>query len=288
MQVLKEAYPSIRNLSKHPKLYLPDLFMYVVTYVLTVFFYKSSGLDATLKEAILNKAVTIDVFQNFLYTNWFQILISVIVFIIVTFFVGVGVTIVRYRLITSITNKKRMTLWKAIFNRKQYFFKVVFLKIYVYALSALMLIITTAIIVANKEIENDFLGISIKLFATLVGIAIILFIKMGIMYRYAILFLADEKRSYRALKRSFRILLKRPWLVIIVWFAIAVAGLGMGIVVSGVSTVANLLKDIFTGPYSSYLFSLIVVLIVYLIKLTYDLWSHLFVFSTFKFRKKLS
>ncbi|MEA3378283.1 MAG: hypothetical protein U9Q69_01460 [Nanoarchaeota archaeon] len=286
MDISKTTIYSLKNLIKNPVLYVPDLFMYVLTYILTFIFYKSSGIDQFLMDYLMEGAIKINVLQAFLNSNWFMLTVSFLVFVIVTFFVGVGVAAIKFSMISSIVQNKKYSLIKIIFSKKSYFLRIVFLKIYVYILTIGLILISTIIIIANKEIINNFWGISIKMLVTLIGITTILALKLGIMYRYAILFLEQRQGAFKILKESFKLFTKKPFAVFVIWLVIAIAGIGTGLIYWGIGLGAEQIKDFITSPLGVYVFSVVVTLLIYMVRLTYNLWTQLLVFETYDTIKK--
>jgi len=147
MDYFKLFQTSLRQFKKNPIIVLPDLFFYIFAYLMAMFFYKASGLDELVKKTILVNAVTMDYFSSFVASNWFQLLVSVFAFVVGTFMIGIGVDVVRFRLLKRLTERKKLNLFKQIFGRNPYFLKVFLMKIYVYIISIFIVMVVTAVVV---------------------------------------------------------------------------------------------------------------------------------------------
>ncbi|MFH0798419.1 MAG: hypothetical protein V1906_03340 [Candidatus Woesearchaeota archaeon] len=288
MKLLKESLKSLKQLMSKPVIYVPDLFMYMVTYCLTVFFYRSSGIDVALQNFVMNGADKVIVFQNFLTTNWFHLLLSFVAFVFVTFILGVGVESIKFRLIKSVVQKKEISFFRTVFTLNPYFFKLIVLKIYVYIITALIFLISATMYVVYMQVDNNNLGILVKMLVIAVALPIVLFFKLGIYYRYAILFLDEDRHASRAFQKSFNLLVDRPKHIIRVWLFSMSFGLLLWIFVSGIGFFARNIQDAISSSTFIYAFSAMVMLMAYLIKLTYDLWENILLFRTYPIIKKSS
>lgn len=288
MKLLKESLTSIRHLLKNPAIYVPDLFMYIVTYSLTVFFYRSSGLDVALQNFIVDGATRVDMFKDFVFTNWFSLLLSLAVFVLVTFFLGVGVESIRFRLIKNALYKKESSLLRTIFSLNPYLFKLVILKIYVYMITALIFLISATMYIVYMQVDNNLTGMLIKALVIMVALPIVLFFRIGINYRYAILFIDEERHASKAIQKSFNLLVDRPRPVVKVWAFSVVMGMLLWAVVSGVGFYARSLQGMISNSSLVYAFSTSVMLLFYLANLTYGLWEHILLFRTYSLIKKSS
>jgi len=288
MDYVDHGVKSLKGLYKNPVLIVPDLFMYLVTYLMTIFFYKSSNLDVLIEQFILMQAIKFETITEYLATNFFHFFVYGSVFVLLTFFVGVGVDMVRFRLIKRLVQKRDVSLRKVLFSKKPYYLKLVFLKAYVYVLTLFMLIISTVIIILIIQLDNTIVGIIMRLFGLFFGIAIIFFIKLAIMYRYPTLFLGEEKHSYKILTRSLKLFLRKTWPVVTIWMIIIFAGLGIWVLMSTIGLLANQLQPLISSQTILYLLSAFVALLVYTIKLTYNIWEYVFLFHTYDAIKKSS
>jgi hypothetical protein len=288
MDYTKHGIYSLKGLIKNPVLFIPDFIMYVITYIATIFFYKSSNLDILLEQFILGQAIKLDAIIDYLATNSFHFFVSGSIFILLTFFLGVGIDILRFRLIKRFILKQKLNLIKEFFGKKPYYLKLVFLKVYVYVLTLFMLVISTAIILMNNQIDNDIIGVLLKVVGLFFGIAIIFFIKSAIMYRHAILFLGEEKHAYKVLTRSLKLFLRNTWPVVTIWLIIISVGLGVWVLMSTIGLIANQIQPFLSSVNMVYILSAVATLLVYLIKLSYNLWEHMFLFSTYEPIKKSS
>jgi len=288
MKLLKESLKSLRQLMSRPVIYVPDVLMYMVTYCLTVFFYRSSGIDVALQDFVMNGADKVAVFQNFLTANWFHLLLSFVAFVFVTFILGVGVESVKFRLIKSVVQNKDISFFRTVFTLNPYLFKLIVLKVYVYIITALIFLISATMYVVYMQVDNNKMGLLIKMLVIAVALPIVLFFKLGIYYRYAILFMDEEKHASRAFQKSFNHLVDRPKHIIRVWLFSMTLGLLLWIFVSGIGFFARNIQDMITSSTFVYMFSATIMLMAYLIKLTYDLWEHILLFRTYSVIKKSS
>ena len=286
--MLKESLKSLRQLMSRPVIYVPDVLMYMVTYCLTVFFYRSSGIDVALQDFVMNGADKVAVFQNFLTANWFHLLLSFVAFVFVTFILGVGVESVKFRLIKSVVQNKEISFFRTVFTLNPYLFKLIVLKVYVYIITALIFLISATMYVVYMQVDNNKLGLLIKMLVIAVALPIVLFFKLGIYYRYAILFMDDDRHASRAFQKSFNLLVDRPKHIIRVWLFSMTLGLLLWIFVSGIGFFARNIQDMITSSAFVYMFSATIMLMAYLIKLTYDLWEHILLFRTYPVIKKSS
>jgi len=102
------------------------------------------------------------------------------------------------------------------------------------------------------------------------------------------LFMDEEKHASRAFQKSFNLLVDRPKHIIRVWLFSMTLGLLLWIFVSGIGFFARNIQDMITSSTFVYMFSATIMLMAYLIKLTYDLWEHILLFRTYSVIKKSS
>ena len=136
---LKESFNIFK---KNLILIIPDLISLLITYSMlaVIFFYTgASDLMPLIQSA---EDVSFDILKNFLSENMTSIIISSIIFVIITFFVGVGVTIFKFDMITDLMHNKKASLKASYIKCQSYFFPAVLLRACIFVIFGIALLLT--------------------------------------------------------------------------------------------------------------------------------------------------
>ncbi len=202
----KEVYGrSWRALFSNLLLLLPDIVYTIFSILMAIFFGYTSGI---MQFIISNIGVNIEdivgLFLDFLRQNILKIVVSVIGFIIVTFFVGVGRDVIKYVMMKDVVENKKISIKKAWNEKKKFYLHVVWLKVklfFIYAVISLAFGMLISFLGMNNEGGYNIAMLSI-LFILMFFAVLILHIIF--MFRYAIMF-RKEYDSNKTIKESFNL-----------------------------------------------------------------------------------
>lgn len=283
--IIKEVKKAFWNLYKNPTLFIPDLVFIFLTWIAFQLLLPYSGIQ-TLIEAGEN-AFTNEILSVFYQNHFMKFIITLLIFTFVTFIFGVVYQIIKYNMIKEVIKNRKANLFLSWQRRKTYFWKVVYLKIYVFLLSAIVSILIGGMGALTYFIVSLFssntLIISSYIIAVISLIMIIL-VRIGILFRYPALFLKKEK-PLNALKISFKLFKKKPKFVIGVWLimiAVTLAFTLITIILHAFDSALQLTLGNF-AVFTSIIFGALFILL----ELIPILWADLFLFSIFSKLKNL-
>ncbi|MFH1456403.1 MAG: hypothetical protein ABIF40_05650 [archaeon] len=226
MEYKKNISKAFVILKNYPVLFLPDLIFYILFSFSVYFFYKYSGLAGFLGSTILNTGTNIQLFQTFLTTNFAQIIISVIIFFLITFVIGVSIYAIKYSLIKQILEKKLVSFKRELFLSQKYIYKIILIKICIYILGILAIFIITVLsalfYVSLNTLQPELANPFTAAFAGILIVVALLLIKLGFLLRYPILFLEKDKSIIEVLKKAFTLFYKKPVSIFLIWLTIII------------------------------------------------------------------
>jgi len=277
---------SFQNLYKNPVLFVPDFIYAVISFVLIYFLYSITGFNTILASLPDGFEAQVEAFQTFFATNMGQILISVAVFAVVTFLIGVTALTTKFVLMKYLINKKRINLFKAWQMGHKYFWEVVLVRVYVYIISLVTLLLISLISLLLYMLINPFSPEFASFFSILVGgiLSMVAIVSLSwiLLYRYPIMFLTSKKNAFTVLKNSYRYFKQKSGHVIISW-----------LVILAVSAIFVLIGILLNAGYSGFVegmsqtYLLLAIGVAWTMFMTvYDLvpslWKFLYLFGKFK------
>ncbi|RME55365.1 hypothetical protein D6777_00785, partial [Candidatus Woesearchaeota archaeon] len=120
----------------------------------------------------------------------------------------------------------------------------------------------------------------------LFSLIIIFSVNLALQYRFAVLFLDNEKRSLRALRKSLKLFLVHTKQVFYVWVILLFTSFVVWLLVYLIGNFANYLQQ-FTSTTTAYMvLSFISISIINLIRIIYNIFENLYIFKTYHPIKK--
>jgi len=271
---------ALRNIKSQPIVLLPDFILFLITYFLTISFYRYSGLSNLMSMALANGS-KIELVKSFFSGNYLQIMISFLLFIFITFVFGVGTEVVKFSMIRQVIEKKKASLLNAWEGKGKYFWRVVVMKMVIYLMILASIIVLTILSTLTLYIGPSIGGFSLGWVTLVLAFLIFLFFTLGLLFRYAVMFFED-KSGIESIKASFNYLKSKTKHVFFVWLLITVAAILFGLVATLATLLLSKLQALATTTSIIYLISFITSMAAFAIKLFYSIWSQLFVFDNYK------
>ena len=279
---LKNLEESFNLLRKNPIIYLPDLFQALVSSILVYILYLYTGASSILPLMQSAETFSMDVLTKYLSENLISIIISVIIFVVITFFLGVGIMILRFSLVKDLISNRKASLSNAWKNSGKLFLPVVFIRLLLFAINFIVfgiIILLSVLIYYLISLWNPTIA---PYFAMGIGgilvIAAFILLTLSFFFRYPILFMKNVKNPVKVLQSSLKLFLDNYGFVIyttliilginvifsmILYYLNNLMGLGLSLVSQGT------LLIILGGIWS---------LIYLLFQLTITLWLTIFLF----------
>ena len=246
-------------------LLLPDIVYTIFSILVVIFFGYTSGIMQFIISNIgINIEDVVDLFIDFLRQNIFKIIVSVIGFIIVTFFVGVGRDVIKYVMMREVVENKKVSIKKAWNEKKKFYLHVVWLKVklfFIYAVVSLIFGMLVSFLGMNDEGGYNIAMLSILLVLMFFAVLILHII---FMFRYAIMF-RKEYDSNKTIKESFNLFKNKFAKVILVFLILLLTWIVGGVFSVYVSSL----------PLFGAFFSILIGLIL-------SLWIDLYLFYSYE------
>ncbi len=279
---------SLKVLKKNPVLFLPDLVLILITYLLFYLIYLYTGVGDLVsllnasEEELFGQVIT-----TFFKDNLSEIILSVITFFVVTFTLGVGVAVVKYSMIKQVLHKKKVSIKKSWNEKKHYFWSVVLLRVTIFLIGVVALILIFFFSTVIYMIFNLFVGKTIALsiggvVAGLLTILSIIVLKFVIFFRYPIMFLKEIRNPIVVLRKAYQYLRKNPFYVFVTWLIIFSLSLVSGIIFWALGVPMNKLIGLISITAVSLTLTVVWTLFTGLIGLVVELWGTVFLFKRYK------
>ena len=189
-------------------------------------------------------------------------------------------------MIRDVIQGKKASIFKAYKKSHKRFWQVVFMKIFVFIISILVVILVsfftglTYFIFSQISVE---LGRLLALFVAVAFILLAVFgIKFGILFRYPVMFLTNKTKAWISLRESFRFFIKDPVYIFVTWFIVFI----LSIVIWLSSGIINYVLGMIQGLSSNYWFVLICILLISLVgvllNLIAEIWGSFILFDRYK------
>lgn len=271
---------SIRALRQNPILILPDFVLFLLTYFLTIAFYRASGANDLMKLMMADGNVT-EIAKGITSGDLVQFLTSLGIFVFVTFFLGVGIEAVRFGMIKQIIEGKKASLISSWKRQSLYFWKIVSMKVLIYLLVVVALLGIGLLSVLTYSAGPGISSFSLGWVTIVVAFVLFVFFTLGLLFRYAIMFL-DGTGAKESIKLSFSYLKSNTKQVFFVWLGITMIAIATGILAAGISFLLSKVQAQMASLMLVYLFSFASALVAFFIRTAYMLWSQLFIFASYK------
>ena len=275
---LKESF----NLYKRNLiLIVPDAISLLITYTLlaAIFFYiGASDLIPLVQSA---EDASLELLKNFFSNNILEIIISSLIFIFVTFFVGVGVTAIKFDMITDIMHNKKVSLRNSSTKCKPLLWPIILLRasiFVIFALSLLIILLLGGLIYLIFSNWGSQTAMIVSL-AIMIPLALVLFVglKLALLFVYQIMFLKSTKNTIKLLKGSFKLLTKDTSFVVISGLMV----FALSLIISGVSNIFSQILDLIPSIYPAYIWSVIQIFI----SISVSIISSIYLFLQLKLNK---
>ncbi len=279
---IKDLKESFHLLIKNPVIYLPDLFEALVSYILIYLLYIYTGASNILPLLQSAETFSLDILTSYISENFIALLLSVIIFIFVTFFLGVGIMIFKFTLIKDIITHK-----KAIFSRiwkenNNLFFPIVLVRLLLFVINFIVfgLIILLSLLIYYllsfwNPIVAQYIAISI---GGILLISAFILITLVFFFRYPIIFLKNIKHPIKVLQTSLKLFSENYIFVILTALVILALNLVFSIFLFnfnlGITTGITLIQVATLATILSVVWSIISLVI----QLTAELWGTIYLF----------
>ncbi|MAG47979.1 hypothetical protein CL617_05210 [archaeon] len=249
---------SWKRLWKNPILILPDLLYYLFLVVVGYFILRNFGIIDFFQN------YDIDQIQLLLYnfSNLFGLIVSIAIFAIGAFFIGVGALAWKYYMISNVIENRKLSFFKDFLDSGKKVRSIIFLKILIFAISIIVIFLGLSLVGIGRYFGNVTPSLVI---VTILEMIFFLLFFVGIYFRYPILFI-KELSAMEAFKESFK-LAKKRYDVIIVTFFIAVV---VSIALSSILNIFSFINII-----------LLTQAISIIVNLISGVWGDLFLFQIF-------
>lgn len=273
---------SLHLLRKNPVLYIPDLVMMIITAVLVLTLIKFIGAAAILNALQNPQTFTVDLLKTYVTNNLAQIIIGGIILFIISFILGVSMTLLKYSMIKEIISGKKASLRNAWREENKLFWSVVLLRIIVWIAVIIGLLAIVLLLVAIYLILNAFNHNIAVLLTTIGGIAILvlylIFISLCLLFRYPYMFTKSDRNAFRVLKESIYFFKRHKIFTLVTWLIIVVISIIVGIGIIIINSILNTALTLISIALLTTVLSIVWYILSSLIRLSIDLWMYMYVF----------
>ncbi|MBI2667798.1 hypothetical protein HYX17_03440 [Candidatus Woesearchaeota archaeon] len=264
---LIESFKSLKFL-----LFVPDLAMLIISFLLGLSFVKYSGITEFFNannNLIDSLDMLIPLLSDFIQDNILVFVIYLILFFITGFILGSGINAMKFGMMRDIIEKKKLEFKKMIGYGSKYFWDIVLMRLTVFIISLMVLLFFGILIILNAL--NTFYSQIFFNIILLLFLITLFFLSLLLLFRYPAL-LIDRKNPIEIIKSLYLLLLKNFKHVFMTWFIIFLFGL-----------IILLLDFSLNIAYGATLM-IILIIIRYAISLIYGVWSNLFLFYMYKLK----
>jgi len=269
---------SIKIIKKNLILFIPDLILLFSTILISIIALLVTGL---LPKVLVNPSMIYDittakdVLTGFFSTsgNIIRTVVSLILFVIVLFFVGAGLMAVKYSMIKQILDKKKITFKGSSSLATNFFWRIIILKVYLFLIIAVPIFLVFLLISFLFYLSNT---ITITI-GSILGVLAVIFLVLTVLaflFRYPILIL-DNASPIKSLKNSLKFFKKNIKYVIMCEVLIIILTTLFGLLFN---LPINYLQTLFE---SIYIF-LFLVILRRAIQIIPTLWTEIFIFLAYK------
>lgn len=285
------VFKSIRKLRENPTVLVPSLLFFCILAIGRSLMYKygkfaelfqlaDNVVKSNVKSAVISEAFQFDMFTSFFQTYWPQLVTSAAIFFASTFLIGVGAMVFEYVMVRNMVNEKPIKLWEDRQEKKKYFWSVVFIRLFVYVISFIVLALVgvLSILLYPSTGKMTTAVITIGAALGLITLALLALIKLGFMFRYAILIMEKSRNPVYVIKESLLYFRKNPAHTFYTWLTLLIVSIGIGIAGMILEYVnAELVKIGIPA-----IFNFVLPFIVILLGMIFQVWSDVFLFYCYK------
>lgn len=257
-----------------PILFIPDLMLTIYNLVLGILLLKFTGIYDLFLSTIINQTPTsaINTLTVFFQDNLSRIIIAFLTALFSFVFVGAGIYAMRFGLMADVLkNKKNLGIKNIYSHGTNHFWKVVFMKFYIFIISMAILLVIISVTYLFTLITEDIIALGIGI---LIAVFLIAFFKMAFLFRYPMMFMYHHK-PLKSIRLSLKYFLNKPYNVIKVLLII--------IIMSLLVIPIDLLLTLSLSPNNySFILVIIVIFTKVLLDLIINVWSEFFKFNFLK------
>ncbi|MBS3162561.1 hypothetical protein J4467_01435 [Candidatus Woesearchaeota archaeon] len=255
---LKESFNLFK---KNLILILPDAISLLIIYSLLAVVYFYTGASEIMPLVQSAEDASLELMKNFFSENMTQIIISSLLFIIITFFVGVGITAIKFDMITDLMHNKKASLKNSFVKCKPFFWPIVLLRAGIFLIFGIGLLLTLILgglvyLIFSNWGPDSATMISL---AVMIGIGLVLFIllKFGLLFVYQMMFLKSNKHPIKLLRESFKLIKNKTSFVLFSGLMV----FALSLIVSGVSNIFSQIIELIPNVYPTYIWSILQIFI---------------------------
>ncbi len=276
---------SFNQWTKNLIVFVPDLAFIAFTYLLLYVINAYTGIGEIFS-LMQSGGGSLEILKEYFSDNVVSILTSVVVFVVTTFFFGVSVLALKFEMIKNVIRGKKASLIKSYKVSHKNFWQIVLMKLFVFFLSLVIVIFITLVsglvyfIVSQFNVElAKFLTLLISVILILLSIFVL---KLGILFRYPVLFLSKKIKAWSALLKSINYFRKDPVYVFVTWLFIIL----LSIVIWIFTGIVNYILSLIQGLSSNTIFVLVTLILIslfgVLLNLVAEIWGTFILFDRYK------
>lgn len=279
------AKEATSEFKKNPALLLPDIILFFITYLLTIGVYRFSGLSDFAKNVVASgqKIEMASFMRDFVQGYTPEIISSLAIFVIVTFFIGAGTEAIKFGMIKKVVLGGAVKAKDALNARSRDYWRIIGVKMIVY-LIALALALCMILLASFTFSISNAMGSLIGWVTMGIGIAIFVILSIGLLFRYPILFM-EEYNAATTVRGSLHYLRTHTKHVFMSWFIYLGVGLLFGVASIIVSFMFSSFNNMINGGGISYYLPFIGMIVTFIIRTAYNVWAGLFLFEAYKAHK---
>jgi len=279
------AKRGFQYIKEHPVLLLPEVLLFILTYFLTLGLYRFSGLSEFVKIAFASgERIDPSIFlRAFAHDYTTQIIISLAVFIFVTFILGVGMETIKFRMIKMVVQGEKVNMRDILEGRAFDFYRIIGMKVIIYLIASAIALCLMLLASFVFSISDGLVAFAAWVSAG-IGIALFVILSIGLLFRYPLLFL-EGKNAATTVRASFHYFTKHTKHVLISWLVYFGMAILFGIASALASMVFAQLQELVTGVTVIYLVSFTGAIAAFAVRLIYNVWAGLFLFESYNARK---
>ncbi len=283
MEYTKIGWHSLKEIKKHPLILVPDLAFFLVFSILTLIFSYTLGIDLSALAKGLLEVNTLhsELLKTFTNLGIVKTIISVAIFLIASFILGSGTLTWKYVIIKRILEKGKFNIYKTFREKDAYFFRLVFIRLYLYIMGVGITAVGAVLISFNIWIRAFVQGTVPMVITSVFVIALFIFYKLAMFFVFPELFF-KRKKSYVTLLGSLKKFLRNAAVTFRLWVILFM----IGVLYTATYTPLKLfIQKLNTLPDGGILFIImptIVTIILFAVSVLFKVWSDLFIFTSYK------
>ncbi len=285
MRYLGFVKKGFQYIKENPILLLPEALLFIVTYFLTLALYRFSGLSEFVKMAFasgqkIDPAIFLKAFAQD-YTT--QIIVSLAVFIFVTFIFGVSMETIKFRMVKMVVLGEKVNIRDILEGRAFDFYRIIGMKVIIYLIASAIALCLMLLASFLFSISNGLVAFAAWISAG-IGIALFVILSIGLLFRYPLLFLEGQNAA-TTVRNSFHYFTKNTKHVLISWLVYFGVAALFGVASALASLAFAQLQGLVAGVTVIYLVSFTGAIAAFAFRLVYNVWAGLFLFESYNAKK---